>query len=156
MTPMKHCGVAAAALFAELWLRRQPVWDGTTPPRLTLPTRLVSLVLRPGVRLTGGAPWRTGLYSWVAWTLAGWLVVGALFGAAFDWRGQRVVHGLLAMLFGAAAGAAAGTGVGILIATRTHMSSVEGKSGFFVLGIALLGGIVGLLAGTVAAALILF
>lgn len=54
---------------------------------------------------------------------------------------MTIVYSLLIGIVGAAIGAGLGIGAGLLIVKITHMSSFEGKSGYFV-GFCMLAGIV--------------
>ena len=62
---------------------------------------------------------------------------------------MSLFYGFLCGLIGAVVGVGVGIGLGLLIVRLTHMSSFEGKSGYFVAFMALGGGVIGFLAAAV-------
>lgn len=135
------CAVAA------LLLRLQPI--GAKP---NLINRFGGLALNNGFRLTGR--WRlTGDRQLIAATLAAWLIWTVLGGAiialvrpGYDPGRMWIVYGILCGIGGFIVGCAIGIAGGAAYAKATNMSSFEGKSGYFVVAIGLLGGILGALA----------
>lgn len=146
--------VAMAVVFAHVWMRAQPIV--TDLQNYQRPTgikavfaRFVGWTIRPGIAMTRGHPFHCLWTSWIAWSAIGLLVLTVVLGATGEWTGRGIVLGILAGLgIGVVCGLLAFAGA-MAYANATNMSSFEGKSGFFVMGITLLGGLVGTIGGIV-------
>jgi hypothetical protein len=107
-------------------------------------------------RLTGDRQLMTAtLVAWVIWTLLGGAII-ALVAPGYNPRGMYLVYGALCGLAGAVVGCAIGLACGMWYAKATNMSSFEGKSGYFVVLIGLLGGMVGGLAAGIGMAMFFY
>ena len=148
MSILIFAGVAAGVCaLAALLLRLQPL---DAEPGFV--NRLAGLTIGHGFRLT--RRWQlTGDRQLAAATLAAWLAWGLLGGAAiailapgYDPARMWVVYGLLCGVVGAVGGFILAAAAAAWYAKATNMSSFEGKSGYFVVFMGLLGAVVGALA----------
>jgi hypothetical protein len=141
------------ALSAAL-LRLQPM---DSQPGMV--NRFAGLTIGHGFRLT--QRWRlTGdrqllgatLVAWLVWAVIGGAII-ALLAPGYDPGRMWIVYGLLCGAVGAIGGFFLAAFSALAYAKAINMSSFEGKSGYFVMLIGLLGGIVGALACGIAMAL---
>jgi hypothetical protein len=94
-------------------------------------------------RLTGPRQLVAATFAaWLMWSVLGGLAI-ALFAPGYDPGRMFLIYGLLCGVVGAIVGLAIGVAGGAWYAKATNMSSFEGKSGYFVMLIGLLGGILG-------------
>jgi hypothetical protein len=134
------------------WLRMvlSPVYSpGDPPPRASIIGMFVGLILRPGIRITRGRPVPTIIASWLFWIAIVSAVCGAMKVHEVPWKGWPTVYGLLC---GVAIGLLfllPGFVVGMGFVKVMKISSFEGASGYAVVGIALLFGLIGWISGSI-------
>jgi hypothetical protein len=148
---------AVLCMTAAALLRLQAI--GAKP---NLVNRFAGLMIGNGFRLTrrfrltGDRQLVTAtLVSWLIWTLLGGAII-AIVAPGYNPRGMYLVYGGLCGIAGAVAGCALGLACGTWYAKATNMSSFEGKSGYFVVLIGLLGGVVGGLAAGIGMAMFFY
>ena len=145
------CGLAAALL------RMQRI--GAKPNIINV---FAGLALNNGFRLTrrwhlnGDQQLLTAtIAAWLAWTLLGAAVI-ALVTPGYNPGGMYLVYGALCGVVGAILGFILTAIAAGLYAKAINMSSFEGKAGYFVMFMGLLGGIVGALAAGIAMAIFFY
>lgn len=82
--------------------------------------------------------------AWLMWSVLGGLVI-ALVAPGYDPGRMHVIYGVLCGIVGAVVGFTIGVVGATHYAKASNMSSFEGKSGYFVVAIGLLAGLVGAL-----------
>lgn len=142
------CSLAALILcaLAAILLRIQKL---DAPPNLI--HRFAGLVLNNGFRLIRRRNLigdrqliAATLAAWLLWTLLAAAVI-AIIWPGYDPTRMFLIYGLLSAAAGAVAGFLLGALIGSAIAKARNISNFEGGRGYFILAIALLGGIIGLL-----------
>ncbi len=145
---------AALCVLSAALLRLQPM--GAEPGMVN---RFAGMTIGRGFRLTNRLR-LTGDRQLVVATLVAWLMWTALGGCAiaivspgYDPQRMWLVYGILSAIVGAVIGFALAFFASAYYAKVTKMSNFEGAAGYFVMFMALIGGIIGALAVGIATTL---
>jgi hypothetical protein len=138
--------VAALCLLSAILLRMQRI--GAKPG---IVNRFAGLMIGHGFRLT--RRWRligdgqlviSTIVAWLAWAVVGGVIIAIAY-PGYDPGRMWIVYGLLSAIGGAVLGGLLAFFGAAAYARATNMSSFEGKAGYFVVFMGLIGAIVGAL-----------